>query len=159
MGSQISSLMRPFEQRRLTEREITIARRMFADDVDWTRVRIVQLPALFFFAMVPFGRTILYAKLNASRDFADASIEDQGIFVHELTHVWQAARGLVLAFAKLRALGRGAYRYTAKEGAVLRDYNIESQAEIARHLYEWRLGAPDRGSPSRDWLEDIWARR
>ena len=159
MGKTRPATMRAFERRRLTEGEIALGRAMFGDDVDWARVRVMQLPALGFFAMVPFGRTILYAKLRAWRDFSQAPSEEQGIFVHELTHVWQAARGMILAFAKLRALGRGAYRYQPKPDAALSDYNIESQAEIARHLFEWRLGAPDPASPSRPWLEDIWARR
>ena len=151
--------MRAFERRALTAGEIALGRAMFGDDIDWARVRITQLPAWGFFAMVPFGRTIVYANVRAWRDFSRAPIEDQGIFVHELCHVWQAARGMILAFAKLGALGRRAYQYEPRAGAALRDYNIESQAEIARHLFEWRLGAPDSEAPSRTWLEDIWARR
>ena len=156
---QASDHMGPFQRRRLTPGEIAMGRRMFGDEIDWARVRVMQAPAWGFFAMVPFGRTIIYAKLKAWRDFTGAPPEEQGIFVHELTHVWQAAQGLILAFAKLKALGRGAYRYQPRADAVLADYNIESQAEIARHLYEWRLGAPDPESPSRIWLEEVWARR
>lgn len=151
--------MRVFERRRLSEGEIALGRGMFGDDVKWERVRIVQFPALFFFAMVPFGNTIVYAKLRARADFAKASSFEQGVFIHELTHVWQAARGVVLAFAKLRALGRDAYRYQARWGAALKEYNIESQAEIARHLFEARIGKPDREAPPAQLLEEIWAKR
>jgi hypothetical protein len=63
-----------------------------------------------------------------------------------------------LALAKLGALGKGAYLYKPREGARLRDYNIESQAEIASDLFMARLGK----GPShltRDWLENVWATR
>lgn len=152
-------MMRLFQRRALTEGEISIGRSLYGDEIDWSRVRVMQLPALGFYAMVPFGRTILYSKLKAWSDFADAPPGEQGIFVHELCHVWQAARGLLLAFAKLGALGRGAYVYRAKPNAKLRDYNIERQAEIARHLYESRLRAADKTAPPLAWLEEIWARR
>ncbi len=109
--------------------------------------------------MVPFGRTILYAKLGAWRDFADAPPGEQGIFVHELCHVWQAARGKWLVFAKLGAMGRSAYIYCAKPNARLRDYNIERQAEIARHLHESGLRAADKTRRPWGWLEEIWSKR
>lgn len=160
MGRPIPAMMmRLFQRRALTERETAIGRSLYGDEIDWPRVRVMQLPAWGFYAMVPFGRTILYAKLKAWCDFADAPPGEQGIFVHELCHVWQAARGLLLAFAKLGALGRGAYIYRAKPNAKLRDYNIERQAEIARHLYESRLGAPEKTAPPLDWLEEVWTRR
>ncbi|HVZ98779.1 MAG TPA: hypothetical protein VG841_00540 [Caulobacterales bacterium] len=145
------------ESRLLTPGEVDIARALFGAAVDWAGVRVMQLPPLGFWAMVPLGRTILYSRLRARRDFADAPAEEQGVFVHELAHVWQAGRGVVLAFAKLSALGRSAYRYAAREGARLDDYNIESQAEIARHLFLARRGYREDGAPARAWLEGVWS--
>jgi hypothetical protein len=86
-------------------------------------------------------------------------VDEQGWFVHELAHVWQAARGVVLAGAKLGALGKRAYLYKPRAGAVLADYNIERQAEIARHLFLARAGVCEPDMPPSGWLEDIWARR
>jgi hypothetical protein len=63
-----------------------------------------------------------------------------------------------LAAAKLRALGKHAYVYSAKAGAKLAHYNIERQAEIARHLFLARAGAKAH-SPPRQWLEEVWASR
>jgi hypothetical protein len=107
---------------------------------------------------VPIGRTIVFSKWRAARDFAAAPIWDQGWFIHELAHVWQAAHGVVLAGEKLRALGKRAYCYTPHTPK-LRAYNIECQAEIARHLFLARMGTPEQGAPEREWLEAAWATR
>jgi hypothetical protein len=73
--------------------------------------------------------------------------------------VWQAARGTVLAAAKLGALGKKAYAYKPRMDAKLKSYNIESQAEIARHLFLARAGKVEAGVPPWEWLEEIWAKR
>lgn len=151
--------MRAFEKRGLTPSEVALGAIAFGEAIAWDGVRIVQAPPLGFRAMVPLGRAIVFSKWRAARDFADASAGEQGWFVHELMHVWQAARGTPLALAKLGALGEKAYRYQPRPGAKLKHYNIERQAEIARHLYLARIGAPDAEAPPLAWLEEIWASR
>ncbi len=150
--------MKPGERRRLTAGEIVLGRSVFGDEIPWSKIRVVQAPALGFGAMVPLGRTMVFSKWRAAHDFSIAPLWDQGWFVHELTHVWQAARGVVLAGAKLGALGKGAYAYAAK-APKLSVYNIERQAEIVRHLFLARASAPSPGAPSREWLEETWANR
>ena len=151
--------MKTWQKRPLTPGEIDLGRSVFGEEIDWARVRVMQAPALGFGAMVPLGRTIVFSRWRAVNDFAQAPIEEQGWFVHELMHVWQAARGVVLAGAKLRAIGRDAYAYAPRPGAPLKSYNIERQAEIARHLYIARCGCHENGMPPLGWLEDIWRRR
>lgn len=151
--------MRPFEKRGLTPGEIALGAIVFDAEIAWESVRVVQAPPLGFAAMVPLGRTIVFSKWRAARDFAHVPAGEQGWFVHELMHVWQAAHGTALAVAKLGALGEKAYRYLPRAGAALKHYNIERQAEIARHLYLARIGAPDEEAPPRAWLEEIWASR
>lgn len=150
--------MKAGESRALTRGEIALGRSMFGDEIAWSKIRIRQAPVLGFGAMVPIGRTIVFSKWRASHDFSTASLWDQGWFVHELAHVWQAARGVVLAAAKLNALGRAAYAYKP-QALKLGAYNIERQAEIARHLFLARAHAPEQGAPSREWLEETWASR
>jgi hypothetical protein len=150
--------MKPGQCRGLTPGEIALGRSVFGDEIAWSKVRIYQAPALGFGAMVPIGRTIVFSKWRAAHDFSAASLWNQGWFVHELTHVWQAARGVVLAAAKLSALGKGAYAYKAK-APKLSAYNIERQAEIARHLFLARANAPEEGAPTKEWLEATWASR
>ena len=148
-----------FERRALTQGEIALGRAMFGDGIDWPRIAILQVPPWGFSAMVPFGHTIVFGRWRAPRDFSRAPLGEQGWFVHELMHVAQAARGAVLAGAKLTALGAKAYGYKARSGARLGDYNIERQAEIARHLFLARALQPQAGAPPREWLEEIWRRR
>jgi len=146
--------------RKLTSGEIALGRSLFGSCIDWARIGVFQAPSfLGFSAMVPLGHTIVFSKWRAAQDFSKAEASEQSWFVHELAHVWQAKRGVVLAAAKLSALGKNAYAYTARTGAKLKDYNIERQAEIARHLYLERVGAPEHGAPQRAWLEDVWAGR
>ncbi|WP_395644502.1 hypothetical protein [Terricaulis sp.] len=154
-----SPRMRPFARRSLTSGEIALGKSVFGDEIDWARVRLAQAPRLGFGAMVPLGRTIVFSKWSAAEDFSATSLYEQGWLVHELTHVWQARRGVVLAAAKLNAVGSGAYAYAPRADALLRDYNIERQAEIARHLFLARAGAAEEGQPDRKWLEAIWSGR
>lgn len=151
--------MRSGERRALTAGEVAVGKIVFADEIAWPRVRVRQVAPLGFGAMVPLGRAIVFSKWRAARDFADTDLGEQGWFVHELMHVWQAAHGVVLAGAKLGALGSGAYVYKPRARAKLKHYNIERQAEIARHLFLARAGAHEDGMPSRDWLEAIWTTR
>lgn len=146
------------QRRALTAGEIALGRSVFGDEIAWSKVWIFQGPRLGFGAMVPLGRTIVFSKWRAAYDFSAASTWDQGWFVHELTHVWQAARRTVLAAAKLGALGKSAYAYKPGE-AKLGAYNIERQAEIARHLFLARKGAAEKDAPSKEWLEETWASR
>jgi hypothetical protein len=151
--------MKRFEHRPLSTRECALGKTVFSAEIAWPRIRITQTPHLGFSAMVPLGATIVFSRWNAPRDFGDVDAAEQGWFIHELTHCWQAARGVVLAGAKLGALGEGAYRYTAKPNARFSGYNIESQAEIVRHLFLARAGVAEADAPDRAWLEDIWAKR
>ena len=142
-----------FSRRRLSPGEIALAGGIFADSLDWERVRLFQGPALNFGAMVPAGATIVFAGWRAAADFAEAGLEEQGWLVHELAHCWQAQRGRVLAVAKLSALGRGAYR--PPRGAPFAAMNIEAQAEIARLLFLARRGG-NCAPFARAELEDLW---
>ena len=154
-----AEMMAIWERRPLSAGEIAFGRSVFGGEISWPKISVLQAPRLGFAAMVPLGRTIVFSKWRAWRDFAAAPVSEQAWVVHELMHVWQAARGVVLAGAKLGALGNGAYVYEAIAGAKLGDYNIESQAEIARHLFLARAVAPAEDAPPRAWLEAIWAGR
>lgn len=150
--------MRTGARRALTEAEIALGRIVFGDEIAWDRVRIAQAPKLGFGAMAPFGGLIIFSNWRAPEDFSAATPHEQGWFVHELAHVWQSGQGMFLPLLKLKALGKRAYKYEPK-AAKLSAYNIERQAEIARHLWLARVGASEPGMPDRAWLEDVWASR
>lgn len=154
-----TDLMATGQRRALTAGEVALGRTVFGEEIAWPRVRVLQAPRLGFGAMVPLGKTIVFSKWRAANDFAKATLDEQGWFVHELAHVWQASHGTFLAGAKLGALGAAAYAYTPEPAARLAHYNIERQAEIVRHLYLARAGADVVGMPPLGWLEEVWARR
>ena len=145
-----------FSRRALSDGEIALGRSVFNDAIPWPRIRVAQIPKLNFGAMVPLGEAIVFSSWRAARDFAAVPPHEQGWFIHELTHAWQAKAGVVLSVAKLAALGSRAYLYQAKPGAQLTDYNIEQQAEIARHLFLARRGIVLKDAPPMEWLEKIW---
>ncbi|MFZ4121754.1 MAG: hypothetical protein ACOYKM_08820 [Caulobacterales bacterium] len=148
--------MRLFARRRLTPAEVALAQSVFAEQITYSKVRVFQGPTLGFGAMVPAGTTIVFSRWRAPLDFAKTEPTEQGWFIHELAHVWQAARGVILAGAKLSALGAKAYRYSLKPGDRLADFNIEQQAEIARGVFHARLGQKAPGHPAPDLLEAVW---
>jgi hypothetical protein len=149
--------MRVFERRGLTEGEIALARGMFGDGIAYRAVRIAQGPRFApFGAMVPFGQTIVHGAWAAATDFAATSVDEQGWFIHEMTHVWQAARGVVLAWAKCKALGRSAYRFVLKGEDRFEAFNIEQQAEVARALFLRRRGHSAFSGAAFAGLEAVW---
>ncbi|MFZ4604289.1 MAG: hypothetical protein ACOYM8_17750 [Caulobacterales bacterium] len=144
-------------RRGLTAGEIALAGEAFAEPIDWRGVAVVQVaPAAPWGAMVPLGRTILFGRWRAALDFARVDLHEQGWFVHELAHVWQAARGTVLAAAKLSAVGHAAYSADWAIERPFSAYNIEQQAEIARFAFLAARGRPDPKGPDLRRLAALW---
>ena len=72
-------------------------------------------------------------------DFAEASLDRQGLFIHEMVHVWQAQqRGRW--YLVLNRMPWARYDYALKPGWPLERYGIEQQAEIVRHAFLLRRG-------------------
>ena len=90
-------------------------------------------------------------------DFSTVSPHRQGLFIHEMTHVWQTqTRGDWYLILHRRPWAR--YKYTLKPGRKLTDYGIEQQAEIVRHAFLLRNGVnvPGIADPAAyDWLVDF----
>lgn len=78
-------------------------------------------------------------------DFGDADLSRQGLFIHEMTHVWQTQRRGKLYLPLMRhPFCR--YDYSLKPGWPLTRYGIEQQAEIVRHAFLLRNGATVSGA-------------
>lgn len=79
-------------------------------------------------------------------DFAAAPVAAQGLFIHEMTHVWHAERGGRWWLPLMRhPFCR--YDYAIRRGKPFRAYGIEQQAEIVRHAFLLRLGVDLPGRP------------
>lgn len=72
-------------------------------------------------------------------DFSRADLGLQGLFIHEMTHVWQAQQRGWWYLPLCRPFSRR-YDYSLKPGWDLERYGIEQQAEIVRHAFLLRNG-------------------
>lgn len=153
--------MPPLKVRRLTPAERGLARSQFGGALDPDPVRVLALPA-WRRAFAPCGRLIVWPAAQALADFgADTTpLAVQAMFVHELTHVWQAQSGVNLLTAKLRAGdGAHAYAYDLERGPAFAALNIEQQAMVVEHAFLASRGAaaPHRAEIYRAALPD-WTR-
>jgi len=83
--------------RALTDGEIALARSMFGNSIDYGRVRLVRRKWWPFqprgIVMAPTGNIHFHpADTRWSEDFSNEPLSSQGLFIHEMTHVWQTQR-------------------------------------------------------------------
>ncbi len=126
----------------LTRGEIVLARSVFAQAIDYDRVRLHRRKWIFFqprsTVMAPDGHIWFHPEGSAyCHDFSGQNLDAQGLFIHEMTHVWQRQQGICLPLAR-HPFCR--YRYTLRSGWPLERYGIEQQAEIVRHAFLRRAG-------------------
>lgn len=143
--------------RPLTEAETRLARSVFGAAIDYDRVRIANRKFIFFqpakTVMAPMGTIHFHPKgHHYCDDFAAAGIEAQGLFIHEMTHVWQYQSGIFLPI-KRHPFCR--YEYALHAGWELKRYGLEQQAEIVSHAFMLRSGAILRGAPPLAQFETI----
>ncbi|WP_375383431.1 vgr related protein [uncultured Sphingomonas sp.] len=144
-------------RRPLTPGEIDLARSVYGDAIDYARVALVRGKWAFFqprnVVMAPRGAIHFHPAGDLWRDdFAAASLPDQGLFIHEMAHVWQHQRGL---FLPLRRHPFCRYDYSFRPGVPLHRYGIEQQAEIVRHAFVLRRGGRVAGAPDLARYESV----
>ena len=125
--------------RPLTQGEIALARTMFGAAIDYDRVTMVRRRWWPLqpkgIVMAPSGNIHFHPDdPNWREDYADAPLLLQGLFMHEMTHVWQAQKG-GRWFLPLMRHPFCRYDYAYREGHAFGRYGIEQQAEIVRHLF------------------------
>lgn len=139
---QTPSPIKPRRLRRLTVGEQVLAHEVFGSGIDPRKVRILALP-WWPRAFVAGSRLIVWPARSALADFADpaAPLGLTAVFVHELTHVWQAQNGVNLLIAKLKAGDKAAaYAYDLTAGPDFARLNIEQQAMVVQHAFVLRRG-------------------
>lgn len=139
----------PVTGRPLTRGEIDLAHSVFGNAIDYATVRICQRKWAFFqprhVVMAPRGNIHFHPRGDLYHtDFAQASLGEQGLFVHEMTHVWQHQRGLNLI---LRRHPFCRYHYALIPGRRFDRYGIEQQAELVRHAFLLGRGSHVAGAP------------
>lgn len=139
-------------ERPLTVGEIALVQSVFEDEVDCSKVRVRRRRWFPFqpahVVMAPCGHMHFHPTSPSYReDFAAAEMSLQGLFVHEMTHVWQAQHKGRYYLPLLRhPFCR--YDYVLKPGQAFHRYGIEQQAEIVRHAFLLSRGRHVPGAPS-----------
>src|SRR5688500_14766535 len=145
--------------RPLTAGERALAASVFGDAIDYDAVRIVRGRWFPFqprrVAMAPSGNIHFHPKGELwSDDFAAEPPHRQGLFIHEMTHVWQSqTKGRFYLPLMRHPFSR--YRYTLQAGRRFERYGLEQQAEIVRHLFLLRRGSMLDGAPPLEELQAI----
>lgn len=144
-------------KRPLSEGELKIARAVFGAAIDYERVTLRRAKYFPFqpvkTVMAPDGDIWFHPRgPHWTEDFAGESLKRQGLFVHEMTHVWQRQKGI---FLPLRRHPFCRYDYAIRPGWSLERYGFEQQAEIVRHVFLLREGVKFAGAPARAQLESI----
>jgi hypothetical protein len=140
--------------RPLSAGEIALAGSVFGDAIDYAKVRVHQRKYWPFhprgWIMAPDGQLWLHPDGPlAGIDFAEAGIALQGLFIHEMMHVWQHQHGMRLL---LRRHPFCRYAYRLAPGKPLARYGVEQQAEIVRDAFLARQGMARRGAdPTADY--------
>ena len=132
---------------------------MFGDAIDLAEVTIRR--AKFFpfqppgVAMAPRGHIHFHPKASAyCDDFASASLDQQALLIHEMTHVWQAQKNGTWWLVAMRHPWCR-YDYALRPGWALERYGIEQQAEIVMHAFLLRQGVRLRGVESAASYEQL----
>ena len=131
-------------ERRLSEGEVTLARSVFGDAIDYSKVTIRRRKFFPFqprrITMAPRGHLHFHPLGDAyCDDFSAVPPHRQGLFIHEMTHVWQT-QTLGEWYLLLHRHPFCRYDYSLKPGWKLDKYGIEQQAEIVRHAFLLRRG-------------------
>jgi len=142
--------------RPLTKGEIAIARSVFGAAIDYADVRIIRgrwwpfQPAGV--VMAPTGNIHFHpADPRWSDDYAGEALSLQGLFIHEMTHVWQSQkRGKYYLPLMRHPFCR--YGYQLQQGRRFDRYGLEQQAEIVRHRFLADRGEYVPQSCARDLL-------
>src|SRR5262245_7327295 len=133
------------EVRSLTRGETDLARSVFREAIDYSRVRLIRGKWWPFqprnAAMAPMGHIYFHPKAGGwSDDFSKEPLHRQGVFIHEMTHVWQAQKGGSFYLLLMRhPFCRYSYKLTP--GKPFSRYGIEQQAEIVRDSFLADRGA------------------
>jgi hypothetical protein len=114
--------------------EIAMARLVFGDAIDYTRVQVHKRCYLPFglqpanCAMSPNG-SIYFHPSCFLENYAAADPPARHWFIHEMTHVWQHQLGYPVRLRGAIRIGLS-YAYRLTSVATLADFNMEAQGDV-----------------------------
>jgi hypothetical protein len=149
----------PRAERALTGGEQALAFSMFGNAIDYAKVRIRRRRWWPFqprsVIMSPMGHIHVHPKSDLwADDYSLADINLQALFIHEMTHVWQAqANGRWYLPIRRHPFCR--YDYAIMPGQKFERYGLEQQGEIMRHAFLVSRGRAVRGLPTLEQYRSI----
>lgn len=140
IGSSVQEVKAKGHERPLTSGEIAMARQVFGDSVDYSKVKVHNHGYWLFFgfqdkntAVTPNGE-MYFPEGVYQADYSQQRAENQAWFIHEMVHVWQYQLGYPIK--RVRAPRPGmSYEYTLAEAKKFCDYNMEAQGNIIADYY------------------------
>ncbi|HXH53297.1 MAG TPA: vgr related protein [Sphingomicrobium sp.] len=144
------------DSRNLTAGEIALARSIFGDAIDYSRVSMIRRKWWPLqprgIVMAPTGNIHFHPDSDRwSDDFSKEPLHAQGLFIHEMTHVWQSqTRGRLYLPLMRHPFCR--YSYELVPGRPFHRYGLEQQAEIVRHSFLAERGAWSRRCAPSEFL-------
>ncbi|HVF36488.1 MAG TPA: vgr related protein [Sphingomicrobium sp.] len=143
-------------RRSLTSGEIDLAYSIFGSAIDYGSVKLIRGKWWPFqprgVVMAPTGNIHFHPHSKLwSEDFSGEPLTLQGLFIHEMTHVWQAqTRGRFYLVLMRHPFCR--YTYELVDDRPFDRYGLEQQAEIVRHRFLADRGAVVSRLPDRNLL-------
>ncbi|HFK2919539.1 TPA: PAAR domain-containing protein [Stenotrophomonas maltophilia] len=135
MGVSVVEVSAPSHERSLTFGEIEMARLVFGDSVDYSRVKVHNHGYWLFFGfqhkdtgVTPNGE-MYFPKVIYYEDFSAVDVRLQAFFIHEMTHVWQYQLGYDVKLVRGPRPGMS-YDYILDESKRFHDYNMEAQGDM-----------------------------
>jgi len=146
VGTSVREIKLQAKARRLTEGEVEMARMVFKSSINYSTVVIHDRGYGLLFGLQGKDRSVtpngqIYAGENHYKsDYSKSGAFHQGIFIHEMTHVWQYQRGYPVMAQRIRH-PRMKYDYVLVDGGQLSILNLEAQADVLAD-YFLRLTVP-----------------
>ncbi len=127
------SLIPKGKARDLTIGEIAMARALFKDSIDYSKVKVHNVEYLWFgmqlndTAMTPNGE-IYFNSDKFLENFTISEKTNQHWFIHEMVHVWQYQFGYSVKWQRVIGIGVS-YEYVLSE-KTLADFNLKAQGDL-----------------------------
>lgn len=168
-----------FQTRSLTDEEITFARTVFEDSIEYNKVFLADdlglggrpwtFQGLISGNLLIHGGPKMFINAASTDNLGDGFPAVRAIFIHEMTHVWQGrnwhrpygfmANAVFCMFTEDPLMdpknpGLGAYFYQDKLGKDWREFHAEEQAELVEDWFGEGMITDDGRDPRWRYIRD-----
>jgi hypothetical protein len=163
VGSQITP--GALKGRPLTPGEVALAQQVFGNTIDYNKVKvyngapkvggIIPLKKKNLGAISPGGNIYLVSDSCQQPDLSKCSPATRGLFIHEMTHVWQHQQGrsvnneAIMLFLRSGFEYDHAYAYDLDKVKKFHHLNLEQQAHLVEDFFKLRELPAKNAPPDR----------